>query len=199
MSNITITRALVELKTLDSRIEKAKRDAIFISYKCNSEENTKDKITPNKLQQINDLIAYRNRVKAAIIHSNATTTVVISKKEYTVAEAIERKSSISYERELLATLKTQLGQVTRQIENHNADLRKKADSMIEKSLGSNQKTNTDELKSFTESYISANRAEIVDPLGIAKRIEDLEEHIVNFDSEVDLVLSESNATTKITV
>lgn len=199
MSEITITRALVELKTLDSRIQKAKRDAVFVSYKCNNEENTKDKITHNKLQQITDLIAYRNRVKAAIIKSNATTVVVIGKKEYTVAEAIERKNSIGYDRDLLNTLKTQLVTVTKQVENHNADLRKKVDGMIEKSLGSNQKTNTDDLKSFTEAHIMTNRAEIVDPLSIAKRIDDLEEHIVNFDSEVDLVLSESNATTKITV
>ena len=92
MSKITITRALVELKTVDKRIEKALEGAVFITHKCASDENPKHKITENRLQQVTDLIERRKNLKAAIVKSNATTKVVIDSNEYTVAEAIERKN-----------------------------------------------------------------------------------------------------------
>lgn len=197
--SITVTRALVELKTIDRRIKKAREGAVFITYKCGTEENSKQKITDTRLQQLTDLIEHRKKLKAAIVKSNATTMVTIGKHEYTVAEAIERKTSIEYEKELLRDMKTQLGNVTRQVESFNEKVQTKLDGMMEKSFGGNQKTNAEELKSFSESYLKTNRAEIVDPLSLAERIEKMETRIMDFESEVDLILSESNATTKITV
>lgn len=198
-NSITITRALVELKTLDSRISKAMRDAVFLTYKCNNEETPKEKVTENRYQQITDLIEYRKKLKGAIVRSNAATTVVIGKKEYTAAEAIERKSSIEYERKLLNAMKTQLGNASKQLEVYNEKVQGKLDGILEKSFGSSQKGNLDELKSFSESYLKTNRAELVDPLNLSEKISKLEDQIVNFSSEVDLILSESNATTRVVV
>jgi hypothetical protein len=195
--SITVTRALVELKTLDKRIKKACQGAVFISYKCGTEDNAKQKITENRLQQITDLVEYRKKLKAAIAKSNASTVVTIAKKQYTVAAAIEYKSGIDYEKSLLNDMKAQLGDVTRQVENFNERVQSKLDGMMEKSFSGNQKTNPDELKSFGEAYLKTNRAIIVDPLQLAEKCEKLEDKILEFEAEVDLVLSESNATTKI--
>lgn len=197
--SITVTRALVELKTVDRRIKKAQEGCVFVTYKSGSEDTPKNKITESKLQKVTDLIERRKALKAAIVKSNAITTVKIGDREYTVAEAIERKSSISYEKELLRDMKVQLGNVTRQVEVFNEKVQAKLDGMLEKSFGSNQKASADELKAFSESYLRSNRAEIVDPLDLGERIEKLETKIVDFESEVDLVLSESNATTTIQV
>ena len=134
INSITITRALVELKTLDKRIEKAQRDAVFVTYKCESDENPKQKITENLYQKTRDLIEYRKRLKAAIVQSNATTTVHIGREEYTAAEAIERKTSIKYEKNLLNKMKTQLGDVIKQVERHNQKARETVDQMISQAL-----------------------------------------------------------------
>lgn len=197
--SITVTRALVELKTVDRRIKKAREGCVLVTYKSGSEDTPKNKITESKLQQVTDLIERRKALKAAIVKSNAITAVKIGDREYTVAEAIERKSSIAYEKDLLRDMKVQLGNVTRQVEVFNEKVQTKLDGMLEKSFGSNQKANADELKAFSESYLRSNRAEIVDPLDLGERIEKLETKIVDFEAEVDLVLSESNATTTIQV
>ena len=197
--SITITRALVELKTIDKRIQKALDGAVFVTYRAGSEENPRQKITSTRYQQITDLIEYRKKLKAAVVRSNAATIVVIGKETYTVAGAIERKNSIQYDQMLLNTMRNQFGDVTRQVETHNEKVQTKLDGMLEKSFGSNQKSNFDELKSFSESYLRSNRAEVIDPLGLGEKTEKLDDRIVKFESEVDLVLSESNATTRIIV
>ncbi len=197
--SITVTRGLVELKTLDRRIKKALDSAVFITYKCKSEDSTKEKITDTKCQQITDLIERRKNLKAAIVQSNAITKVVISKNKYSVAEAIERKNSIAYDQSLLNEMKEQLGYVTSRVEIYNEKVQGKLDGMLEKSFGSNQKTNVAELQSFSESYLKSNRAEVVDPFKLSEKIEKLEDDIMKFESEVDLILSESNATTRIVV
>jgi molybdopterin synthase catalytic subunit len=57
-------------------------------------------------QSINDLITRRNRLKSAIILSNATTKVKIGDTVLTVAEVIERKQSLKYYKTLFDKLKT---------------------------------------------------------------------------------------------
>jgi len=196
---ITITRALVELKTLDSRIQKVVGNSVFISYQCSNEENPKKKTTSGSYQKAMDLIEYRNRLKAAIVLSNARTTVAINGKTYTIAECIERKTSIGYEKNVLNEMKQQLANATSEVENFNQQVQKKLDKLMEVSFGSNQKTNADDMKTFSDNYVKSNRAELVDPMKLAEKIDHLEDEIVKFVSEVDLVLSESNATTRITV
>ena len=53
------------------------------------------------------MIKRRNQIKSAIIASNAVTMVEVAGVRMTVAEAIDKKSSIGYEKELLARLSEQ--------------------------------------------------------------------------------------------
>jgi hypothetical protein len=198
-NSITITRALVELKTLTARIEKAERQCVFISVKSQNDQAPKEKITENHYQKLMDLISYRKKLKSAVVLSNARTQVQIEANRYTVAEAIERKESISYEKTLLAQMKLQLTRATQEVENYNVQVQKKLDKLLEVSFGSNQKNNLEEMKTFSENFLRTNRYELVDPMRLAEKIDQLEDQIIKFESEVDLVLSESNATTKIVV
>lgn len=195
---ITITRALVELKTLTQRIEKALASSVFISYSVRGEE--KGTVTKDKLQRINDLIDYRNRLKRAIVQSNAQTMVTINKEEYTVAEAIERKSSIDFEKKLLSEMRRQFANATRTVESHNQRVEQGLQSLLQKEFSKdNVKSNVDNIKTISDAYLQSNRAEVLDPLKLESTIERIDESIMNFEQEVDLVLSESNATTKIVV
>jgi len=195
---ITITRALVELKTLTQRIEKTLASSVFISYSVRGEE--KGTVTKDKLQKINDLIDYRNRLKRAIVQSNAQTMVTINKEQYTVAEAIERKSSIDFEKKLLSEMRRQYATATKTVENHNQRVEQGLQTLLQKEFSKdNVKSNVDNIKTISDAYLQSNRAELLDPLKLESTIERIEESILNFEQEVDLVLSESNATTKITV
>ena len=131
--SITVTRGLVELKTIDSRIKKALNAACFVTYKTGASD-PKKKITPNHFQKITDMIEYRNRLKAAVVQSNAVTKVTINGQDYTVAEAIERKNSIEYQKNLLRALREQLSEANNYIERYNPKVQARLDAMLEKSF-----------------------------------------------------------------
>jgi hypothetical protein len=194
---ITITRALAELKTLQQRIDKIRNASVFITYKVRDEE--KAKITKDNLQRIRDLMNYRKKLKSAIVQSNATTNVEIMSEKYTVAEAIERKRSIELEKQLLREMKSQFASVTQKVETQNQRVQQKLDRLLEVEFGKDVKSNVENVKTISDSYLKSNKVEVVDPLGLENVIDKLEEDILNFETEVDLVLSESNATTKILV
>lgn len=198
---ITITRALVELKTLDKRINRELENT-FVSYKVNSQNiRSTDNVNEatKKYQSIMDMIKQRDKLKAAIIHSNSTTKVKIGEVQYTVAEAIERKNSIQYLRNFLSVLREQRANVYTTVDKYNADVQRKLDRLLETSFGTERKTNVSDLENFQKSYHEKNDVVLVDPINIDKKIDELNETITTFEQNIDFVLSESNSLTKIMV
>ena len=93
---MTVHKALAELKIIDSRIENAISGGTYVV--ANKHSNTKihgvtiDEFKTqmkSDFQKVTDLIARRNAIKRAVVASNATTKVKVGNVEYTVAEAIE--------------------------------------------------------------------------------------------------------------
>lgn len=196
---ISVARALVQLKTKDSQIAKENAKGVYVTWKCNDEQNPKQRLTENQYQKVTDLIEHRKKLKDAVVQSNANTRVTIGRRTYTVAEAIERKNSMQHEKDLLTAMKTQLGNANRQVEVHNQGVRRQLDSLLEKMFSSNKNTSPEDIKKFSEEYMRAHQAELVDPLNLAEKIERLESDIVEFEAEVDIILSEKNGTTFIVV
>ena len=94
---MTITRALSSLKNLDKKIEKLIGSAVFVSVRGELRQPDNDSLRAVELlQQIQDLQTHRDKLKSAIVISNANTRVKIAKETMTVAEAIERKKSIKH-------------------------------------------------------------------------------------------------------
>ena len=193
-SKISITRALVELKTLDSRIQKKIDTGVFVSYKGQfhqPHEATKEAVA--NYQSVNDLIERRKKIKSAIITSNALTKVNICGNEMTMAEAIETKSSIKHKKNLLAVLKAQYGSVVTTIESVNARVRKDLENKSTRDTDKDKQQMS--LEEFSKMYINLHGVELFDPIKVSQKIEQLEQYITQFEQEVDYVLSEKNATT----
>lgn len=205
---ISITRALAELKLLDSRITRGINSTNFVTANKKSAKNvsgivTKDEffaITKANYQSVISLIERKKMLKSAIVFSNAKTLVTIGGKEMTVAEAIERKNNIEYEKDLLNEMVSQRRRAIVEMENKNSIVDANLDKLLETMLGKDGVKNADkENNSLAITYRADNEYEILDPLGIDKEIKDLQEEIERFESEVDYVLSESNTVTKITI
>jgi len=189
---ITITRALVELKNIDKRIQSAISKGVFVTYKGeNVEPKQGIEKAASQYQSIVDLLDRRVRLKSAIVTSNATTKVRICGKEMTIAEAIETKSSIKNYRVFLEELEEQYGSSVRSVETKNAHVRAELDRILRES-----KDTTGKLK---EGYYETNSVKLFDPISVTKKIEDLRKYITEFESDVDATLSESNATTVVIV
>lgn len=198
---MTITRGLAELTLLDNRISRAITEATLITTKKSQAKNVLNgrktveefsKEAKATYQSITDLIERRKRIKELIVESNAKTKVVISNKEYTVASAIERKSSIGYEKELLKKLTSSLAVCERKVEDDNQRVENEINSMNLAYMTKENSVSETMLKMNTE-YREQNQSIMVDPLNLKNLIDNLRRDIEDFENEVDFVLSESNS------
>ncbi|KUF35703.1 MULTISPECIES: hypothetical protein [Lysinibacillus] len=206
MKKLSIHRALTELKMLNLRIETATNEvsAVVANRKSNRKMKGVDIQEYEKQMQASydkvvGLISYRNKIKALVVQSNASTKVIVGKEEMTVAEAIERKQSIQYEKNLLEIMQHQYRSTINTVAKENDALPAKLETYLINILGNKDKQSPDEVKLHTETFMKRNEYEIIDPLNVKKQIESLSTRIEEFESEVDAVLSESNATTFIEV
>lgn len=198
---LTITRALAELKILDKRINNVINNTTFISTKVVGQAyKDHESETRSGWQSFNDLVDRYNRLRRAVIASNATTRVKINGNEMSVAEAIEMKKSISFKKNLLERLRRQRQDVKVAVDNHTNLVRVKLDQLLNTSFENERKSgNEDNIKTISESYLKNNRIDVIDPIKLDTKIPELEEYVDGFLSEVDLVLSESNARTLIQI
>lgn len=203
---ITITRALVELKTLSSRINKAidefKPVAIVTGKKAPRGYTTRDEFerdAKSKAESISSLIKRRNQIKSGIVKANAITIVDIADISMSVAEAIERKNSISFEKDLLTSLSTSYYNAIQQQEILDNKCQEQLHKLLEVNFGKDAKAKSEEIDAISKPYLENNAPKLVDPLDIKKKIEKLENFISKFEAEVDIVLSEANAKTEIEI
>lgn len=205
---MTVHKALAELKVLDSRIESAILSGDFVITKKNNQDTVKGKTAEQyktkaleAFQKASDLIRRRNAIKNAVVVSNAKTTVKIGDNEYTMVEAIEKKNhGMDFYIQLRDVLRQQLAKQKTDLEKHNASLQQKAEQFVTGLMGGKEvKTDSVEFTTAVDTYIKSNTMTLLDPLGIEKKIEELDDMINSFLPEVDAALSVSNAVTTITV
>lgn len=202
---ISVNRALSELKRLEQRISKKILNSDFVGAKKGISSLVKNIY---KVEDFNNkckgdyasclaLISRRNKIKQAVVLSNANTKVKIDGVEYTVAEAIERKVSIDFERELLEKMKQDYRKWRHELDVQNMNMQDNLEKIME-TLASGDKKGA-ESNELVKKYREDNGWALVNPLDIERKIIELEEEIDGFESEVDFVLTESNAITMIEV
>jgi len=204
MTQISVTRALAQVKSLNDRIARTTAQAFISNVVGGKHPSGKpaqeiSEILKANLQSVQDLIKQRKALKAAIVRSNAVTTVTIAGVVQTVAEAIERKSSIALEQTLLGTLRQQQAQQIALVERTNVSVQQRLDDLIRTAVGKDRKVDEAELKAITGPFEAQNKAEVLDPSDVTKVIDALAAEIDAFLLEVDFALSEVNATTKVEV
>ena len=206
---MTIHKALAELKIIGDRINNSISTATFI--KANKHSNEKINGVPinefkSQIQgnwdKSNDLIKRRNAIKRAVVLSNATTKVKVGIEEFTVAEAIEMKNTgMQYKKELLNQLNRQYIDAIRVTEKENGEtLQQKAENYVIGLYGSKDgKVNIEEIENTKKQFIVNNTFELVDPIKVRDKIDNLEKEISEFETEIDAALSCSNSLTEIEI
>ena len=200
---MSVTQALPELKLLEKRIDKVTdtiQDWCKVSHNGAPVDKDKHKKeTEALLQSFTDLVKRRDTIKRAIILSNAATKVKIASWEGTVAEAIEYKSSIRIKRGLLDGMKECLQARRSEYETMKGQVDGRLERLLQSELGKDVKTNPETITALTNSFRENNKVELVDPLDLAAKVANLEEELDAFETNVDWVLSQANATTMIQV
>lgn len=204
---ITIHAALAEIKKLKQRIEKGTKNAVFIGNMkksadtvngyAHSKQDFKTIVEAN-YKSLTDLIKNLNEYKSKITLSNAVTTLEVGQEVMTVAEAINRKQYIEYEKTLLKTMKNQYDRVVSNTTFRNEEVESDLNDQVMALTNKDPKAK-DNLAGFMEQYRNSNSWENIDPLNLKAKIDELEERIFDFEANVDAALSVSNATTTITI
>lgn len=207
---MTVHKALAELKLLDDRIEKAIAEGIY----CVANKHSNDKIGGVPLDdyikimqggydKATDFINRQAAIKRAVTLSNAVTKVSVSAVEYTVAEAIwMKKHGMEFYKALMNAMQKHYNtaQMKINLENDGGRLEDRAEQYVTAIYGQKEgKTNTADIEKVRADFLTANQYELVDPLHVLDKIENLEKKINDFMAEVDSALSVSNALTEITI
>lgn len=210
---LSVQEALNELKVLDKRIERKLGDTKYVGvvqedklvYPASS-KGDKDKFISDAKSSIDsllDLIAYRHALKAGVLRSNALTEIVIGDKKMTVAEAIDYKTSIQSEKDLVQTLVNDLTQATTKMTRINNDI----DTALEKKqnslLSSEKDDKSSEFIKFLKEQAEREKATVLE-LEVGKAlVSDYTkaklDSIEQFEQTVDFKLTASNVSTEITV
>lgn len=208
MEKISITRALVQLKRIESRLEKKRSNLPNLIAVNKTNENkvcsgtyTKEefnKKAKSEWQSIKDLIALRTEIKSKIVLSNAKTKVKVAGVEYTVAEAIERKNFIdNFEERLVDTISRVYADAISKVDSKNDSVEESAQLLF---TGDESKKNEKGNKvDLMKSYIDINSWELIDPVNMKELKDSLSKEVGDFLAEIDEVLTESNATTFINI
>lgn len=205
VNRMSVNRALSELKRLDQRINKTIKNGMYVGAKKGSSKKVKTVYTVKEYSarcksdydSVISLIDRRNKIKQAVVLSNACTYVEIKGVPYTVAEAIERKTTINFEKRLLEQMKKEYRSWQHEIDTQNERMQNNLEKIMDTLAGGDKKGV--ESNELVLKYREDNEWSLVDPLKIEEKITQLEEMVEGFESEVDFVLTESNAVTFIEV
>ncbi len=200
--SMSITQALAELKLLRKRFERVLSDAEFITLKTKTKQLDAEgfkRSAVGSYQSFKDLLSRYNRIKAAIVVSNATARVTIAGRDYSIAEAVERKRSIETEKECLRLMQQQYKDVMERYESHQKAQQERLDRLVMQELGKDNKTSIEIVTQLTSTFMESNKAEVIDPLKLEEKIREIQKDLEDFETNVDWALSESNGRTLIQV
>lgn len=207
---MSITRALAEIKRIDDSVQRELSGSTFVAVSIGLNANaklmgvgtieqTKAKIQ-SSFDSLNNLFVKRERLKAAVVRSNAATTITLGNKVVTVAEAIELKKSIESKRSLLNTMQYALQNARNVVATQSAKLETEIETSYQNLLGNEKgKVDSDMLATITKSKREQKEPALIDPLNIEGKIEWLTKEVSLVDTELDFLLSEANAKTEIEV
>jgi len=215
---ISIHRALAQLKTTTARIDNIISNAKFVSLTIGQSGTANGKtieLCEREIQSNYDavvkLINNYQTIKLAIIRSNSGINninesliekVTVLDTDMTISEMLCIHSYvIPYQKKLLRVLKEQLGTCTYKVEYSQTAASEKIANMISQ-MGNNnseEKLSKETIEQISKAYRDNNCVFLVDPLNINDKINELSKYIEDFEEVCDATLSEQNSLKKITV
>lgn len=203
---MTLTRALNEVKMLEKKIydltnSGAKWVALSKNEKVQSFQDIaafKAYVLANK-QSAESMISRRNTIKSKLLEANNKTTVTIAGKVYTIAEAIDRKAFLQAEILLLNQIRHNVAQTSAEFDMEQRKLDEKVQVLVSTALQGDGKKDATLVAAIEKNYKDNNRIVVEDPASITSWVQSRVEEVSEFQNEIDFVLSEINAITKIVV
>ena len=207
VKELSVYDALIEISRINDKIEKFE-NATSINHfvGCGPEKSktikgvereTYENFLKSNYDSLSHLISNLAEYKAKVALSNAVTKIVIGGKEYTIAEAIQRKNNISAETRILQLVESNISKVNMEIINHNRRVEDNLPDYLEKVAS--ESATPEDIEKLTEKYKLDNMYVLVDPNKLLDTLEDKKQKLLEFVSSVDSKITTSNCKTLITV
>lgn len=209
MAEMTVQRALNELKIIDERLSKRLTEFVVVGTKKASEARvveTRESIVEFEnrakgvLDSVDGLLKRQQELKHTIMTSNATTKIEVAGKTYSVMTAIDRKRTIEKEKLVVKYMRDALIRAEYKVSQENDKMESYIQRQTNAMAGGDLSSKKDDyIIAFEKSYREQNSWDLVDPLKLRDLIEQREQEISMFELEIDTALTVSNAITKIEV
>lgn len=210
MPELTITRALTEISVLDSRITNAiaafRPQALTRGLEdrltvVGSNETTEvvSKTILADYASINSLMDRREMLRTHVALSNTVTIVDINGVKMTVLQAIEHKIRLKYTAALVQQMIGAAVTSQRTLDNAKQVLDKQIEEAVASVYSGKGEVTKDSYDLIAAPRRREHQPDILDPLKLNNEITKLQKQLHDFALAVDYALSESNATTTITV
>lgn len=215
MTKMLVTQALDERDLLVKKINDKIQKANFIDAARHNEDKviaskqTRNEFVKNAesaYQQILDLIKRYQKVDAAIVASNAATYVETSYGKFTVAGALSLRARLmenntyddetAFENTLMEKMEEQYEDSVQAVDNKNELLINTAEQMRLSILG---KDKNDKPLTVVDEYVKENKTELVDPIDVRNKIQDLKTRKDTLLTELNTQIKVANATTVIEI
>ena len=205
---ITITRALSELKLQQKKYDKKVEELQVIAIKQGTKlrrpftAQTPEDFLDKSKAAYQSLMSTMDRIimiKTKIDESNATTKIKIGQTEMTVQQALVEKKFITLKKSLLRKLQDLKATNNQDLENAELELTRSAEDFRKVFAGNGNNKSEADIETAVKNYKKSEEISVVDAINIDDEIAKLDAYIDDFESNVDFVLSESNSKTCIVI
>jgi hypothetical protein len=202
MKEITIARALNEVKLLTKRIQKTADVGSLVKYQkgeTGKQEPANAVDFVAHVQGLQQLILNRAEIKNAISLANAQVVIEVGQYRLTIAAALAMKEGLDAQKLALEKAKKDYRNIKGVVNRNNEEAGNKLSAILEQNFGKDKRADSNDFDAIAAPFNKANLSFVVDEETLIKNLELYETMIEDFESEVDFALSEANAQVKIKI
>ena len=199
---LTIARALNEIKMISKRIAKESSLKNFVAY----QKGTNGTVTPTDTEDfaaiansIKSLIERRAMIKNAIAVANSSQVISAAGYTMTITSALAMKETLNAQEQFLSNAKSNFNYVRSRVEDMNDDVNEKLQNLLVANFGKDKRPGDSDVGLITTQFLENNEYKIINEEIHLNNFKMYEEFIDSFRNEIDFALSEANATIKIQI
>jgi hypothetical protein len=201
ITNMSLHRVIAEIKAIEARLSALQSTAYAFTVPVDSTTETADgkTLSQSNFDKVVSALANLASLKAARNKANASTPVRIGGKDLTIDEALAKKAALAFQNVFVMTLQSQLSTAKARVDQTQAQIEQKIATQVAAASTGTKKATDEEIAVFRKLAERNTKIDIVIFDGLKEKIEALKKDIEVFTTEVDYILSEANATTKVDV
>lgn len=198
---MSLHRIIAEIKATEQKLQAIQQGNYVFTVPVDSVTDTDEakKLSQSNFDTVAALLTKLAVLKAARNKANASTQVTIAGVEMTIDEALAKKAANVYQHTFLNTLRAQMNAGKARVDQVQAQIEQKIAQQVTAASTGTKKATEEEIRVFRQLAERNTRIGVVTFDGLKDKIDQMAKELEQFATEVDYVLSEANATTKVEV